>query len=183
MEEHTSRADWIGRALARHEASLLRYAERFLRNPDQARDVVQETFLHLCKAERSKVDDHLAAWLFRVCRNRALDLKRKETRVQPLEQETEQSLQSPGPDPHAVAEHREGAGRVLQIVSTLPESQQEAIYLRFQGGLSYKEISEVTGNSVSNVGVLIHSGVAKVRQQLARAQQSKAQTLATGRTR
>ena len=166
MEEHTSRADWIGRALARHEASLLRYAERFLRNPDQARDVVQETFLHLCKAERSKVDDHLAAWLFRVCRNRALDLKRKETRVQPLEQETEQSLQSPGPDPHAVAEHREGAGRVLQIVSTLPESQQEAIYLRFQGGLSYKEISEVTGHTVSNVGVLLHTAVKKIRGHL-----------------
>ncbi|MEN8713450.1 MAG: sigma factor-like helix-turn-helix DNA-binding protein [Verrucomicrobiales bacterium] len=35
--------------------------------------------------------------------------------------------------------------------------------LKFQGDLSYKEISEVTGLSVSNVGFLIHTGIKRLR--------------------
>ncbi len=166
MAEHGSGADWIAQALARHEAPLLRYATRFLQNADRARDVVQETFLALCRADRSKVEGHLAAWLFRVCRNRALDMRRKETRVEPLEQAVEQTLQSPDPDPSAIAEQREDASQVMKILQTLPDNQQEAVYLRFQGGLSYKQISEVTGHSVSNVGFMLHAAVKKIRQHL-----------------
>ena len=55
------------------------------------------------------------------------------------------------------------AGHVMKILETLPEAQQEAVYLRFQGGLSYQEIAEVTGKSVSHVGVLLHSAVKAIR--------------------
>lgn len=158
--------DWIAQALVRHEAPLLRYATRFLNNSDRARDVVQETFLQLCRAERDKVEGHLAAWLFRVCRNRALDIQRKENRLSPLEPTDQQALPSPDPDPSAVAQRREDASQVRAILATLPEHQQEAVYLRFQSGLSYKEISEVTGHSVSNVGFMLHAAVKKIRAHL-----------------
>jgi len=46
------------------------------------------------------------------------------------------------------------------------EAQQEAVYLRFQGGLSYKEIAEVTGHTVTNVGFLLHAAVKSIRAQL-----------------
>lgn len=160
---------WIGDALARYEAPLLRYATRLLGDGERARDVVQETFLSLCQADRQRIEGHLAPWLYRVCRNRALDLRRKENRVQPLPQNAEQSLESPEPGPAASAERRQGASRVLAMVHTLPESQQEAIFLRFGGGLSYRQISEVTGHSISNVGVLIHKAVKSIRAELARA--------------
>ena len=162
---------------------MLRYAIRLVGDSERARDIVQETFLGLCQADRSQIGTHLAAWLFRVCRNRALDMRRKETRVQPLKQAEQAAIASPDPSPSAIAQQQEGVGQAMSLVETLPEKQREVIYLRFGAGLSYKEISEVTGNSVSNVGVLIHSGVAKVREQLARAQQAKVQALATGRTR
>ena len=145
----------------------MRYAVRIVGDPDRAADVVQETFLHLCRARRSSVDNHLAAWLFRVCRNRALDMRRKDKRVQPLELVTENTLQSPEPGPDVVTARRRDATQVAAILQTLPESQQEAVYLRFQGGLSYKEISQVTGHSVANVGNLLHAAVTKIRAQLA----------------
>ena len=160
--------DWIDSALARYEAPLLRYATRLVGEVDRARDVVQETFLSLCQADRDRIEGHLAPWLFRVCRNRALDVRRKENRVQPLPLDRQRTLESPEPGPAAAAEKRQGASRVLAMVHALPDKQQEVIFLRFGEGLSYREISEVTGHSVSNVGVLIHNAVKTIRAALAR---------------
>jgi RNA polymerase sigma factor (sigma-70 family) len=75
-----SDSGWIEQALERYERPLVGYALRLVGDPDAARDVVQDTFLRLCKADRRKVEQGLAAWLYTVCRNRALDLMRREKR-------------------------------------------------------------------------------------------------------
>jgi RNA polymerase sigma factor (sigma-70 family) len=158
-------ARWIAEALERFEAPLLRFAARLLRDDERAKDIVQETFLQLCQQQRADVEAHLAAWLFRVCRNRAIDLRRKETRVESIA--LSDAAPDARPDPSAIAQQREGAGQVMKILETLPEKQQEAMYLRFQGGLSYQEIAEITGQSVTHVGVLLHTAVKKIRANLA----------------
>ena len=61
---------------------------------------------------------------------------------------------------------RRTVSQILQVVETLPKNQREVIYLKFQSDLSYKEISEVTKLSVSNVGFLIHSAVRAIRKQM-----------------
>ncbi|MCZ6786929.1 MAG: sigma factor, partial [Planctomycetota bacterium] len=61
---------WLGLALERHEASLVRYAYRLLRDSELARDVAQDYILRLCKQRRDRVEDHVKEWLFTVCRNR-----------------------------------------------------------------------------------------------------------------
>ena len=57
----------------------------------------------------------------------------------------------------------------LDLLEQLPGNQQEVIRLKFQNGLSYREISGITGLSVSNVGVLIHYGLKAIRQKVCRA--------------
>ncbi len=66
---------WVLSALERHEASLLRFAATIV-GPDDARDVIQDTFLELCRAKQGDVEGHLVPWLFTVCRNKALTLRR-----------------------------------------------------------------------------------------------------------
>lgn len=61
--------------------------------------------------------------------------------------------------PDAQAEAGETAGRALRLLDALPESQREVVRLKFQAGLSYVEISHVTGHSVSNVSFLTTLGV------------------------
>ena len=73
-------SQWVVDALDRHERPLLRYAKWLLGDVEMARDVVQETFLRLCREDRARVDGHLAAWLFTVCRNLALDAREKASR-------------------------------------------------------------------------------------------------------
>ncbi len=68
--------------------------------------------------------------------------------------------------PGHVIEQRDAAEQVLSILSQLSENQQEVIRLKFQHGLSYREISQVTGLSISNVGFQIHKGLKTIRERM-----------------
>ena len=162
----SGQAEWIRAALAEFERPLLRYAQKITRDAERARDVVQETFLRLCRERPANLDGHLAEWLFTVCRNKALDVQRKEQRMTTLVETGVVERESPEPAPHEAAADRDAAARILEILDTLPDNQQECIRLKFQGALSYREIAGVTGLSVSNVGFLIHVGLKAIRQQM-----------------
>ena len=163
---HLERLEWVRRTLGRHEAELLRYARHLTGDAEAARDVVQETFLRLCREDRAELDGHLIEWLFTVCRNQALDVKRKERRMATVTVEAvaEATAQTPGPE--SEAEQRDSADRVLELISQLPHNQQEVLRLKFQSGLSYREIAAVTGLSETNVGFLIHRGLKTVRERM-----------------
>jgi RNA polymerase sigma factor (sigma-70 family) len=156
--DETTKSQWIVEVLDRYETQLVRYASWILGNTECAREVVQETFLRLCREDRASISDHLAQWLFTVCRNLAFDVRKKEGRMTPL-----------GDVEIGVAtdlEDKQTVSQILQIVETLPKNQREVIYLKFQYDLSYKEISSVTNLSVSNVGFLIHTAVRAIRKQM-----------------
>ena len=160
-DETMSQAEWIRSALERHEGALIRYAMGVTGNLEQARDVVQDTFLKLCTADRQKVGNHLAQWLYTVCRNRALDIGRKEQRMTAL---SDGQLQAAG-EPRRRPPDETG-GQVLALLGALPPRQQEAVRLKFQGGLSYREISTVMDTTANNVGVLIHTALKTIREKL-----------------
>jgi len=166
--EDGSKSTWIVAALERHESHLVRYAMWILGDIERAREVVQETFLRLCKEKPSRVEDHLAQWLFTVCRNLAFDVRKKENRMSPLSDADVDALpgEQLGPRPVEALEHKEKLDQVLRVVDRLPKNQREVILLKFQFDLSYKEISEVTHLSVTNVGFLIHTAIQTLRKEL-----------------
>jgi RNA polymerase sigma factor (sigma-70 family) len=161
-----SSKDWIRSALAQHEGALTRYALHLTGDIERARDVVQDTFLRLWSQKPSRVHDHLAQWLFTVCRNRALDVLRKDNRMSTTFEVELAAQPASGPGPSRVLEKKEELSRVLGILETLPANQQEVIRLKFQNDLTYREISQVTELSVSNVGFLLHTGLQTVRRKL-----------------
>lgn len=164
--DSTAGLDWVRDALCEHEGALTRYAASLTGDLDRARDVVQDTFLRLCAAKRSQVEDHLAEWLYTVCRNRALDVRRKEGRMTPLTDTLMETRKAEDPPPSETAAKQEAAGRALELLKQLPENQREVVRLKFQNGLSYQEISRITRLSVSNVGFLIHTGLKTIRREM-----------------
>ena len=66
--------------------------------------------------------------------------------------------------PDDAAEQKDSMARVLQQLDRLPENQQDVIRLKFQNELSYREIAEITGLTVSNVGFLLHVGLKRLRE-------------------
>ena len=155
-------------AVALYYGRLVLFARRFLWGDlGRARDVVQETFLKLCRAGRGEVaEGRVAAWLYTVCRRAALDVRRKERRMTLIRDETADRFSAAAADPATPAENGDSHARVMSMVERLPENQREALVLKFGHGLSYKEIGEVMGQSVGHVVFLIHVGLKAVRERL-----------------
>ena len=160
-------AAWISTVLEEHERGLLAYASRMLGDADRARDVVQDTFLRLWEADRDAVEGFEARWLFKVCRNRALDVLRKEGRMSPLTDEQMKVRPNRADAPDDRPRRTEQAGELHEWLDKLPRRQQEVLRLKFQANLSYREISDVMDLTVSNVGVLIHTAIKSIRDHIA----------------
>ena len=165
MDGPVSRLQRIRAAMDEHQSRLIGFAARITGDVESARDVVQDTFLRLCREDLDHLDGHLPAWLFRVCRNRALDVRKKDAPLQRLDDATSTSP-DPAGDPHRRLEQGDDARRLLSALADLPAAQQEVLRLRFQEELSYKQISAVTGHPTGSVGFLIHAGIKHLRRTL-----------------
>jgi RNA polymerase sigma-70 factor (ECF subfamily) len=154
----------ITEALDRYERVLVSYAKEITGDLESARDAVQETFLRLSRQDVIALEPRLRPWLFLVCRNCALDHRRKVVRfrAEPLEDD-EWLSDEPSPPMHAIA--AEDAGRLRELVAALPRQQRELIKLKFEAGLSYKEMAEALRTSVSTVGVQLHDAIKTLRRQ------------------
>ena len=158
---------FLQQTLLRYEKVLLRYAFNLVGNREQARDAVQDTFLELVRADQRRIAPRLAAWLYTVCRNRAIDCLRKEARHMSLPaHEAQDLLLETAPPPDQVLEQRQNRHQVMQLITSLPTNQREVVQLKFQEGMSYKEISAITGHSVTNVGFLLHTALTRLRRDL-----------------
>jgi RNA polymerase sigma-70 factor (ECF subfamily) len=158
-----SRTELVHRALRDYEGPLVGYACSILGDPDRARDVVQDTFIRLWDQDPARVAENLKPWLYTVCRNRALDVLRRHRRVVELDELSLERQEEESPDPRERLATREATTEILRFVERLPANQREVIRLKFQADLSYKEIAEMTGLSVTNVGFLLHTALKRLR--------------------
>lgn len=161
-----TRDQFVEQALAQYEGPLIGYALGIVHDLDRARDVVQDTFIRLYQQDREKVQRGLKTWLFTVCRNRALDILRKEKRMVALEDEKALRIEGTAVHPDRAVDWEERVAQVMNALDQLTDNQQEVIRLKFQQGLSYKEISEATGLTSGNVGFLLHTGLKRLRSML-----------------
>ena len=169
MQSADKRREWVLAALDQYEVRLLRYALRLLGGDlDAARDAVQHALLKLCCESPESVGDRLAPWLFRVCRNRAVDHLRQIGREQSLEaysSEEGSNGTTPAdrcPEPAEASESRELAARLRELVAELPPAQREALDLWCEG-FSYREITEITSRQEGHIRVLVHRGLTSLR--------------------
>ena len=159
--------DWVRSVVVQYERQLTTYTVHILKDVERARDVVQESFVKLCSVDRNEVEPRLAQWLFTVCRNLAIDVMRKERRMFLLSDAQAERYESSTPGPSDRVEQDDSVSVVVGSLADLPETQQEVIGLKFQHGLSYKQIGDILNLTVTNVGFLIHTGLKTLRQRLA----------------
>lgn len=151
-----------------HATPLFRYACRLLHDEHAAQDVVQQVFIRFSQLEDAAKPATPAtrSWLYRATHNKAVDWIRAEQRRRKAHNDHADL---------ALAEtaHKEATQRkhrhedVMAHIQTLKENERAVLLLRLQEGLSYREISEVTGLSEGNVGYLLHHAVSTLSQHLA----------------
>tara|TARA_B100001559_G_C16369202_1_gene561189 strand:- start:309 stop:893 length:585 start_codon:yes stop_codon:yes gene_type:complete len=160
-------------AMSDFEIPLTKYAVSILGDLEQARDVVQDTFLKLYKQDPEKVRKKVKSWLFTVCRNHCYDLIKRNRRTSNLEEDEISYITSNDDNPFQVISFLEGREEIdekikilYSLIEELPSRQREVMRLKFQANLSYKEIAETIGISSSNVGFVMHSALKKLREDM-----------------
>jgi RNA polymerase sigma factor (sigma-70 family) len=153
---------WMKRVVDRYEARLVGYTCRFL-PLEEAREVVQESLIRAWRSEQDGKSVEIPPWLYAVCRNLAFDRLKKEGRMRTfMDGEAEEVVDTTPLTPELI-ESLEMDEAIRRCMKSLSAKAQEALRLKFQEELSYKEIAEIMHESQSNVGVLIHEGLKKLR--------------------
>lgn len=160
LSEHQS---WIRDMVHEYEAPLVRYARSIVGNHEAACDLVQETFLRLCRQNREAIADHEAAWLFRVCHNLALNHQRKERRMHASSDTSQIEVPNQATQNLADAEEHQ---MLWDCIDQLPENQQQVLRLKFHAGMKYRQIAAATGLSESNVGYLLHVALKSLKRRM-----------------
>jgi RNA polymerase sigma-70 factor (ECF subfamily) len=148
-------------AIERFEKPLISYAKQITGDLDSARDAVQETFLRLSRQDLEKLEPRLAPWLYFVCRNCAMDYRRKNGRYQELLEEEDLPLEM---CPRQTLVDEEDKQKLAALVARLTARQRELLKLKFEADLTYKEMAEVMKMSISNIGVQLHETIRTLRK-------------------
>ncbi len=133
-----------------HADGIYRFILHNIKDEDDARDVVQDTFEKCWRNHENVNFEKAKSYLFTTAHHTMIDRIRKTKREEPL---TEQ---------HAEPAHTKHYSDLKQILKEaldkLPEIQKSVILLRDYEGYDYKEIGEITGLSESQVKVYIYRG-------------------------
>lgn len=147
------------------ETPLLRYAFSLTDRRAVAEEIVQEVFLQL-HTHWDDVDTP-RAWLFRSVRNRAYNHNRDHKRE--ILTGNDRETQSPNAEdetPEALLLRMEAAGTLRLIVEELDETDRQLVRLKYFEDLKYRDISDQTGLSISNVGYRLHHILKELAEKL-----------------
>lgn len=164
--------DALAPLMERHYQRLYRIALSYLRQPDDALDTVQETFVKAFQnAHRWDGSVEAGPWLSRVAINQSIDRwrrnKRRRATFAPLgEGDHAPSLADDAPAPDRRVHGREVRDRLARALETLPERQRAVVVLRHYQDMTLDEIAETLGMRPGTVKSSLHRALGRMRRGL-----------------
>jgi len=166
----------LGRIVERTRRPLHRYILGMVGNPHLAEDVFQDVWLRAVRNLHRYHNRHLQAWLFRIARNRVIDITRKKKEDFSIQQPLgsgeepvtlETFLASSDIGPSRLADDRELGQRIRAAVALLPPEQREVFVLRMESGLPFKEIADLQEVSINTALGRMQYALRRLRETLA----------------
>ena len=156
------------------KAEVYAYAYRWVRDQELAFDLVQDAYIKLYKfLPNWNFSCQVQTWMYRVITNACIDVRRKSqkynhTSISEIENtdEFEHKYIHSQPDPRKQLQRDECLNLIERCIGSLPKRMQEAFRMKYIGGLSLKEISEVQGCSIGTIKATLHQAIKKMRLKL-----------------
>lgn len=162
----------LSELIVRYQNRLYRYMLRMVRQPAEAEDLFQQTWLKVVEKIRSFDERrNFDAWLFTLARNLAIDHLR---RIRPQSLDEPLAGSEPGetmadripsrdcaPFDRALAAERQM--QIAEAMETLPMMYREVLTLRFEDEMKIEEIAQVTGMPVSTVKTRLRRSLEQLR--------------------
>ena len=156
----------IADVVSREESRLRNFIRRRVADSRDVEDIVQDVFSELVEANRMLMPvDHITGWLYRVARNRIIDLFRRKT-PERFDEDGEDHLLSPDAGPEDAFERSVLLGALEDAIDELPTEQRDVFIAHEIDGKSFKEISAATGVSVNTLLSRKHYAVLHLRERL-----------------
>ena len=141
------------------------FATHFLKDENEARDVVQDVFLKLWQKRNNLAEiENVEAFAMRMTKNRCLDVIRAKKTVS-IDAETDRKLKEKTVDVHSKVELSESANQIKNLINKLPDLQRTVMQLRDIQQFSYEEIAEVTELNLNAIRVNLSRARKKVRDE------------------
>jgi RNA polymerase sigma-70 factor (ECF subfamily) len=162
----TGDADAASAFVARFQRRIFGLALTITRDPRAAEDVAQEALVRAWRhsAAYDPRRGSVATWMLTITRNLAIDAMRVRRPVA-IDPDSLLSMPLPSgmPDPGAVAEARDDAGRLHDALTELPDDQRRAIVLAGIIGLSAREVAEHEGIPLGTAKTRIRTAMLRLR--------------------
>ncbi len=151
-----------------HEKMMYALALRLCREPEDAKDCMQEAMLRIYRSLSSfRGDSSLSTWIYRIVNNVCLDChrRRKVRAAESLDQLSEDGWNPSDPQlgPEASLENQMLKAALARGIRALPDGIREAVIMRDVNGLSYEEIAETLDINIGTVKSRINRGREKLR--------------------
>lgn len=157
----------------RHQNAVIGTIAKMLRDPTEAEDLAQQTFIRVWKhAKRWKPDAKFTTYLYTIARNLVYNESRRRSRKKEVsgdERREECGLEvvaESRSEPDAEVAQAEAHKEIDEVIASLPEAQRTAVILYAYESLSYEEIGKVLGTSVASVKSLMFRARATLRENL-----------------
>jgi RNA polymerase sigma-70 factor, ECF subfamily len=166
----------------RYQSRIFSQAYRTLGNPEEAEEVVQDTFVKVHQnLEKYRQQSNFSSWIFRITHNLCMDALRVRQRRKDMsavsfdpqsalaDEEGDKSLnQFPDfkPGPSQQLDQIEQYKVIEDSLLSLPETQKSVVVLHDIQGFSYQEIAEIVGTSIGTVRSRLHYGRLKLKEML-----------------
>lgn len=160
----------------KHQARIYRHALYLLRNPEDAKDMTQETFIKAWENRSKLRQNTVHSWLLKCVQNLCFNqLKRRKFQVH-LAKEDEQTLETlmdrhahqSNPSPEEILVKQELKELVHRAIGELPPAMRAVVIMRELDEMSFKEIAEVLEQPEGTVKSTVFRARKKLRQILSR---------------
>jgi RNA polymerase sigma-70 factor (ECF subfamily) len=165
-------ADALERLLERHQAQVYRFGMKMCGNPEDAKDVLQDTLLSAARNVRDfRGGSSISTWLYTVARSFCVK-KRRKSKFAPKEpavslEGAAKDMADPGKPPDESLASKQVEQALEKAIAALEPMYREVLLLRDIEGLTAPEVARVTGASVQAVKSRLHRARLSVRAHIA----------------